>query len=167
MRGWIWKDLDLGFASLLKFKIIQMHEVFHTSCMTPHVCIQVPSQKPKTWGSIQLCTADKQSICSWPTRMWDKSIFHLSLLLFSFLKKKFESLFWVSLMMKPLLYNMSFYILFFPPSWDNLQHSVESETVQAVPKGLATGRNAKPLWFGTIIQVIKFNFRNVATGNCF
>lgn len=71
-------------------------------------------------------------------------------------------------MMKPLLYNMSFYILIPPPSpWDNLQHSVESETVQAVPKGLAVGRNAEPLRFGTIRRVIKFNFRNAATGNCF
>lgn len=41
---------------------------------------------------------------------------------------------------------------------------MESETVQAVPKGLATGRNAEPLRFGTIRRVIKFNFRNAATG---
>lgn len=71
-------------------------------------------------------------------------------------------------MMKPLLYVFLYFNFPPPPSpWDNLQHSVESETVQAVPKDLATGRNSEPLRFGAIIQVIKFNFRNAATGNCF
>lgn len=70
--------------TLLKFKIIQIYEVFYTSCMTLLVCVQVQGQKPKAWGRIQLCIADRWSVCSWPTRMSDKSLFHLSSLLASF-----------------------------------------------------------------------------------
>lgn len=42
---------------------------------------------------------------------------------------------------------------------------LEFETVSAVPRGLAAGRNGKPRRFGTIIQVIKFNFIIVAIGS--
>lgn len=42
---------------------------------------------------------------------------------------------------------------------------LEFETVSAVPRGLAAGRNGKPRRFGTIIRVIKFNFIIVAIGS--
>lgn len=42
---------------------------------------------------------------------------------------------------------------------------LEFETVSTVPRGLAAGRNGQPRRFGTIIQVIKFNFVIVAIGS--
>lgn len=42
---------------------------------------------------------------------------------------------------------------------------LEFETVSTVPRGLAAGRNGKPRTFGTLIQVIKFNFVIVAIGS--
>lgn len=42
---------------------------------------------------------------------------------------------------------------------------LEFETMSTVPRGLAAGRNGQPQRFGTIIQVIKFNFVIVAIGS--
>lgn len=43
---------------------------------------------------------------------------------------------------------------------------LEFETLSAVPRGPAAGRNGKPWRFGARIQVIQFNFIIVAIGSC-